>query len=36
MNYKETIATYTIHCPMFSRIGAAAYKKDIINTIAVV
>ena len=34
MNYQETI-DYLYHTlPMFSRIGAAAYKKDLTNTIA--
>lgn len=34
MNYKETIAHLYDTLPMFSRIGAAAYKKDLTNTIA--
>lgn len=34
MNYKETIAYLYDALPMFSRIGAAAYKKDLTNTIA--
>ena len=34
MNYKETIAYLYDTLPMFSRIGAAAYKKDLINTVA--
>ncbi|QEC66380.1 bifunctional folylpolyglutamate synthase/dihydrofolate synthase [Panacibacter ginsenosidivorans] len=34
MNYKETIAYLYDTLPMFSRIGAAAYKKDLTNTIA--
>src|SRR5258705_8536680 len=34
MDYQETI-DYLFTClPMFSRIGAAAYKKDLANTIA--
>jgi dihydrofolate synthase/folylpolyglutamate synthase len=34
MNYKETIDYLFTRLPMFSRIGAAAYKKDLTNTIA--
>jgi dihydrofolate synthase/folylpolyglutamate synthase len=34
MNYKEIIAYLYDTLPMFSRIGAAAYKKDLTNTIA--
>jgi len=34
MNYKETIAYLYDTLPMFSRIGAAAYKNDLINTVA--
>ena len=34
MNYKETIDYLYNTLPMFSRIGAAAYKKDLTNTIA--
>ena len=33
MNYNETIEYLYSQLPMFSRIGAAAYKKDIHNTI---
>ncbi len=33
MNYKETIDYLFSRLPMFSRIGAAAYKKDLTNTI---
>jgi len=33
MNYQETIDYLYLHLPMFSRIGAAAYKKDLHNTI---
>ena len=33
MNYKETIDYLFTRLPMFSRIGAAAYKKDLTNTI---
>src|SRR6202008_1437914 len=31
MNYQETIDYLFARLPMFSRIGAAAFKKDIIN-----
>ncbi len=34
MNYQQTIEYLYEHLPMFSRIGAAAYKKDLHNTIA--
>jgi dihydrofolate synthase / folylpolyglutamate synthase len=34
MNYQQTIDYLYKHLPMFSRIGAAAYKKDLHNTIA--
>lgn len=34
MNYKETIDYLFTRLPMFSRIGAAAYKKDLTNTVA--
>jgi len=34
MNYQQTINYLYQHLPMFSRIGAAAYKKDLHNTIA--
>jgi dihydrofolate synthase/folylpolyglutamate synthase len=34
MNYKETIQYLFTRLPMFSRIGAAAYKKDLHNTLA--
>ncbi len=34
MNYKETIDYLFTRLPMFSRIGAAAYKKDLTNTLA--
>lgn len=33
MNYQETIEYLFSRLPMFSRIGAAAYKKDLTNTI---
>jgi dihydrofolate synthase/folylpolyglutamate synthase len=33
MTYQETIEYLYQHLPMFSRIGAAAYKKDLHNTI---
>ena len=33
MTYKETIEYLYAHLPMFTRIGAAAYKKDLHNTI---
>ena len=34
MNYQQTINYLYQHLPMFSRIGAAAYKTDLHNTIA--
>lgn len=34
MNYQQTIDYLFTRLPMFSRIGAAAFKKDLINTIA--
>ena len=34
MNYQQTIEYLYQHLPMFSRIGAAAYKEDLHNTIA--
>ena len=34
MNYQQTIDYLYDHLPMFSRIGAAAYKEDLHNTIA--
>ena len=34
MNYQETINYLYTRLPMFSRIGAAAYKKDLHNTLA--
>lgn len=34
MNYQQTIDHLYAQLPMFSRIGAAAYKKDLHNTIA--
>ena len=34
MNYQQTINHLYAQLPMFSRIGAAAYKKDLHNTIA--
>lgn len=34
MNYQQTIDYLYAQLPMFSRIGAAAYKKDLHNTIA--
>src|SRR5215831_10343543 len=33
MTYKETIDYLFTRLPMFSRIGAAAYKKDLTNTL---
>lgn len=33
MNYEETIHYLFTRLPMFSRIGAAAYKKDLTNTL---
>ncbi|MBU9937490.1 MAG: bifunctional folylpolyglutamate synthase/dihydrofolate synthase, partial [Ferruginibacter sp.] len=35
MNYQQTIDHLYAQLPMFSRIGAAAYKKDLHNTIAI-
>ncbi|MEP7255082.1 MAG: folylpolyglutamate synthase/dihydrofolate synthase family protein [Ferruginibacter sp.] len=34
MNYQQTIDYLYAHLPMFSRIGAAAYKEDLDNTLA--
>lgn len=34
MNYQQTIDYLYTHLPMFSRIGTAAYKEDLHNTIA--
>ena len=34
MNYTETIDYLFSTLPMYSRIGSAAYKKDLTNTIA--
>lgn len=34
MTYNQTISYLYEHLPMFSRIGSAAYKKDLHNTIA--
>ncbi len=34
MNYKETIEYLYTHLPMYHRIGPAAFKKDLTNTIA--
>lgn len=34
MNYQETLDYLFSQLPMFSRVGAAAYKKDIYNTVA--
>ena len=34
MNYQQTIDYLYKQLPMFSRIGAAAYKKDLHNTVA--
>jgi dihydrofolate synthase/folylpolyglutamate synthase len=34
MNYQETLHYLFNKLPMFSRIGAAAYKADLTNTIA--
>ena len=34
MNYRETIDYLFTRLPMFSRVGAAAYKSDLSNTIA--
>jgi dihydrofolate synthase / folylpolyglutamate synthase len=36
MNYKQTLDYLFTKLPMFSRIGAAAYKKDLTNTLALV
>ncbi len=36
MNYKETLDYLFTKLPMFSRIGAAAYKKDLTNTLSLV
>ncbi len=33
MTYQESISFLYAQLPMFSRIGAAAYKKDIVNTV---
>jgi dihydrofolate synthase/folylpolyglutamate synthase len=33
MNYQQTIDYLFSRLPMFSRIGAAAYKADLANTI---
>ena len=33
MNYEETLEYLFAQLPMFSRIGAAAYKEDISNTV---
>ena len=34
MTYKETLDYLFTHLPMYQRIGAAAYKKDLTNTLA--
>src|SRR5258707_15548824 len=34
MNYTQTIDSLFTRLPMFSRIGAAAFKKDLTNTLA--
>lgn len=34
MNYQETLAYLFSRLPMFTRIGAAAFKKDLTNTLA--
>ena len=34
MNYQETLDFLYSALPMFQRIGAAAYRKDLTNTIA--
>ena len=34
MTYEQTIKYLYAQLPMYSRIGAAAYKEDLINTIA--
>ena len=34
MTYKETLTILYDRLPMYSRIGAAAYKKDLVNIIA--
>lgn len=34
MNYSETLSYLFSRLPMFSRLGEAAYKKDLTNTIA--
>ena len=33
MNYQETLDYLYSYLPMFQRIGAAAYKEDIYNTV---
>lgn len=35
MNYSETLSYLYSHLPMYQRIGAAAYKADLNNTIAI-
>ncbi len=35
MNYQETLEYLYSHLPMFHRIGAAAYKADLKNTIEI-
>src|SRR3954467_11700027 len=35
MNYQETVAYLYHQLPLFSRLGAAAIKKDLINTISI-
>ena len=35
MNYRQTIDYLYQHLPMFSRVGAIAYKEDLHNTIAI-
>ncbi|HMP86455.1 MAG TPA: Mur ligase family protein, partial [Lacibacter sp.] len=34
MNYADTLSFLYAQLPMFSRVGAAAYKKDLTNTLA--
>jgi dihydrofolate synthase/folylpolyglutamate synthase len=34
MNYSETIAYLFSHLPMYQRLGSAAFKKDLTNTLA--
>jgi dihydrofolate synthase/folylpolyglutamate synthase len=34
LNYQETLDYLFAQLPMFTRVGASAYKKDLTNTIA--